>query len=389
MKKIVILSAFVLAGCFPEPEPIVGLDAKLIVASASPDYATSDIALIGNTEEKNDVVVENLVSTTNPSDIRIGFDGSSIYRLGRYGFDNVTKINLNTEQVALNVDWQYSVLGDDFSANPYDIILLNSQRGYVSRAGSVALWQINLSAAQESAFKEAEIDLSTLANAASGNSFMADMEVVDGKLFVLLTGLDDNWSATSNSRIAVINTATNELIDTDTTQAGVQGIDLPVRNASNFTLHQGLLYVSAVGDAYNYSDTTHKYSGGVVTVNTDTYASTLLIDDGDAASAPYGNVTQVTVSATNDVYFSGSASYGNDHLFVRTDLTGDIAEVKLGEGTYNISSLASRGAEVYVGVFAQADGSETAGIHVINATTQTPIRFIPMSFQPTQIVVVP
>jgi hypothetical protein len=386
MKKLLIIaSAVLLAACLPESNNSPLGSVNLAVAATSPDYATSDVILI-NTVLEIDEVFEQRIHTTNPADIAIAFEAGELFRLGRYGFDSVSKISIDTESDVVSVDWQRSVLGDDFSANPGDLLALSSRQAYVSRNGSKDLWVVNPAATTDADFLIEKIDLSAFANASSGNPHMADLEWLDGKLFVLLTGLNDSYAAAANSKVVVIDTSTNSLVDTDTSTAGVQAIELPVRNAGSFTLHDGVLYVAATGDAYNVVDPSGKYTGGIATLNATSFVTALLIDDGDLSAAPYGNISGVTVSANNDVYFSGSVSWGNDKVFVLRAGTSTPSEIVLGTNQYNIGDLLATDDALYVGVQAQSDGSENAGLKVIDLDDGTVNRLIELTYNPTQIL---
>ncbi|WP_287419863.1 hypothetical protein [Reinekea sp.] len=386
MKKLLIIaSAVLLVACLPEPNNSPLGSVNLAVAAASPDYATSDVILI-NTVLEIDEVFGQRIHTTNPADIAIAFEAGELFRLGRYGFDSVSKISIDTESDVVSVDWQRSVLGDDFSANPGDLLALSSRQAYVSRNGSKDLWVVNPAATTDADFLIEKIDLSAFANASSGNPHMADLEWLDGKLFVLLTGLNDSYAAAANSKVVVIDTSTNSLVDTDTSTAGVQAIELPVRNAGSFTMHDGVLYVAATGDAYNVVDTSGKYTGGIATLNATSFVTALLIDDGDLSAAPYGNITGVTVSANNDVYFSGSHNDGVDKLFVQRAGASAISEIDLGANSYNIGDLLATDDALYVGVQAQSDGSENGGLKVIDLDDGTVNRLIELTYNPTQIL---
>ena len=384
MKKLLILiaSSLVLSACLPEPNSDPVGPVSLAVAAASPDYSASDVILI-NPDPAGDEVIEQRIHTTNPSDIGIAFSANQLYRLERSNSDSISKIGTNSGGVL--IDWQRSVLGDDASANPYDLLALSTSLAYVARFDSNDLWVINPSASIGEDVLIEKIDLSAFANADSGNPRMADLEWVDGKLFILLTGLEDNWRAAANSKVVVIDTSNNSLVDTNTVIAGVQAIELPVRNAKEFALHNGVLYVAATGDAYN-SDTSLIYTGGIATLNTTSYATALLIDDGELGAAPYGNISGVTVSANNDVYFSGSVSWGNDKVFVLRAGTSTPSEIVLGTNQYNIGDLLATDDALYVGVQAQSDGSENAGLKVIDLDDGTVNRLIELTYNPTQIL---
>ena len=391
MKKLLILiaSSLVLSACLPEPNSDPVGPVSLAVAAASPDYSASDVILI-NPDPAGDEVIEQRIHTTNPSDIGIAFSANQLYRLERSNSDSISKIGINSGVVS--IDWQRSILGEDDSANPYNLLALSANLAYVARFNSKDLWVIDPSATDGEDVLVEKIDLSAFATASSGIPQMTDLKLVDGKLFVLLAGLADpdpsyynSTFALQNSKVVVIDTNTNSPLDTDALTAGVQAIELPVRNAKEFSLLNGVLYISASGDAYN-PDTSGKYTGGIATLNTTSYATALLIDDGDLSAAPYGNISGVTVSANNDVYFSGSVSWGNDKVFVLRAGTSTPSEIVLGTNQYNIGDLLATDDALYVGVQAQSDGSENAGLKVIDLDDGTVNRLIELTYNPTQIL---
>jgi len=390
MKSLLIIaSVLALVACLPTSNKGPVGPVSLAVAAASPDYKTSDVILI-NPDAELDEVIEQRIHTTNPSDIGIAVSLGQLYRLDRSTADSVSKIGINASVVS--IDWQRSVLGSDESANPADLLALSTNRAYVARFNSQDLWVINPSATIGEDVLIEKIDLSAFASASNGTPQMADLEWVDGKLFVLLTRLadpdPDNYNSTyalENSMVVVIDTNTNSPVDTDALAAGVQAIELPVRNAKEFSLHNGLLYIAATGDAYN-PDTSGKFSGGIATLNVTSYATALLIDDGELGAAPYGNISGVTVSASSDIYFSGSLGWGNDKVFVQRAGASTISEIVLGANNYNIGDLIATDDALYVGVHAQTDGSENAGLKVINLDDGTVNRLIELTYNPTLIL---
>ncbi|EAR11355.1 hypothetical protein MED297_20747 [Reinekea sp. MED297] len=362
-------------------------DPQLVMASASPDYATSDVLIVGETDVDTHALIEGKFATTNPSDIRLAAHNHSIYRLGRFSYDSATRIDMLFAFDLLKVDWQYSVLGEDASANPYDLVVKDKSTAYVSRYDSKTLWKVNPNAKNQDEFLIKEIDLSAYASASTGVPFMADMQLIDDKLFVVLVRLDASWGATANSKVVVIDTNSDTIVDTDTTTSGTQVIDLPVRNAGDFWYDGTNLYLSAVGDAYNYNDSTYKYTGGVVKLNPTDYSVSLEVDDGTTENAPYGNITNVAVH-NGDIYFTGSISYGNDKLWVLRQGNTTAIEISLGSGTFNISDVSVRNDNVYVSVFANATSGRSAGLKIVNPQSALVTDFIETDLNPTQILVI-
>jgi hypothetical protein len=382
------LTVAVLAACTPGPESVSidGFQAKLFVAAASPDYQTSDVVFVGDTEDESDVVIEQRVHTTDPGDIAIAQYQDNFYRLGRYGFDNITQIKLDAETSVVSLGWQFSILGDDSSANPLDMVFISEDRAYLSRQDSGSLWLVDPTATNEADFFISEIDLSGFSAGATSVPHMSDMILVGNKLFVVLTRLT-GFSALENSAVAVINTATNQVIDTDTSTIGTQIVDLPGRNASEVSYLNNKLYIVAAGDAYN-SDDTAKYSGGIYSVDVSSYAVETVLDDGDSTSAPYGNLVDLDVASNGDIYFVGRASWGDDKVYVIEVGQSEVDEIDLGDGSFNVGDIRSNALELYVGTHAQsAEPFADAGISVISRVTHSVTKQIATTFNPTQIIV--
>ncbi|MCK4512806.1 hypothetical protein KAW64_13760, partial [bacterium] len=133
-------------------------------------------------------------------------------------------------------------------SNPQDIAFVSESRAYVSRNESVLLYEVDptTGAVTDS------IDLSALADA-DGLPEMSGMALRGGLLFVAVQRLDRDyyWTPVPPSYLAVVDTATNELVDIDTVSPGIQGIELPATNPYRDILvdeNTGLLYVACSGN---------------------------------------------------------------------------------------------------------------------------------------------
>lgn len=361
-----------------------GIEPKLVVAAVAPDYGTSDVVIIGDTAFEDNVVAEGLIATTEITDIAVAVHDGDVYRIGRFGIDNVTRFSWNVFSSSVSTDWQYSVQGDDASANPYAMAFASTSKAYVARFASNHLWVVNPLAETEEDFYTTSIDLTAYANSSDDTPNASDVIIVGNKLFVLLQDLD-GFTPVVDSSVVVIDTTDEDVITT---------IDLDVRNAQSMMLaNDGLIYIDAVGDAYadlfgNTRPISGKYTGGIVSIDPTNYDRQLVLDDGNELDAPYNSITNVAVADNHDVFFSGSDFAGNDKLYV-LELGNTVAtEISLGNNLYNITDLAERDGSIYVGVQAQTDGSESAGLKVVNTTTQQVTDFIETVFNPTQIAVV-
>jgi len=90
-------------------------------------------------------------------DIVVATDGTSVYQLGRFLIDNITKYSLDDVTTPI---YQRSVAGMEASANPHDIVFVNETKAYLIRYDSPAVWIVDPSADSDELFKTGELDLS-------------------------------------------------------------------------------------------------------------------------------------------------------------------------------------------------------------------------------------
>lgn len=392
MKKLLMASAVIgLAACNPfQQTPIEGFQPHLMVAAASPDYTTSDVAFIGRTEEKSNVVVEQRIHTTDPSDISINVTTDAFYRIGRSGFDNLSKVALDAKNSTVSLAWQYSLKGqhETNNPNPHSTVSIGNNKAYVSRTDAKTLWVVNTNAARETEFLLTEIDLSIFSAPDTPVAHMTDMVLVDDKMFVLLQRLTGTgWSKSANefSAVAVIDVNTNTIIDTDSSTPGVQVITFGGVNGSELAYHNGNVYVSAVGNPWS-AGTADKYSGGIYSIDALDFSVQTVLDDGDDASHPYGNISGFDVTNEGDIYFVGSQGWGDDNLYFLEANGTEATKISLGEGLFNIGDVKHMFNNVYIGVHAQsAEPFNSAGVFVYSQTENKISSFIEMTYNPTQI----
>lgn len=405
------LAALSLAGCingangesdlttttFDVGELIVDPDRTIAAATASPDFSTSDVAFVRSFTDGSAAVTENALATTSPSDIAISVHGNSLYRLGRFGSDNLTKYSLSFGFVP-NQEWQYSVSEGGVSANPYTVVFESTSRAFLVQYGLPNLWIIDpsVSTSGEAGFKLGEIDLSTYAHVDSnGSPHMADAVISDGKLFVLMERLDADFSATKDSYLAVIDLATLNEIDTGQGDGGLKGINLSVKNAGHLDLQGNTLYIAARGNTA-FGATEGVYDGGIVTVDTSTYATSMLVDDGDDSSHPYGQIQKVEVVNEDHAFFVGRANWGDDTLYhfnpSQATPTGtavsDVQHVSIADIEHETlnDSAARYNDLVYVAVQSATSDPETRGrIEVVNVTDQSLIGTLELIYNPSDI----
>ncbi|MFH1278847.1 MAG: T9SS type A sorting domain-containing protein [Candidatus Eisenbacteria bacterium] len=132
-------------------------------------------------------------------------------------------------------------------SNPQDIAFATASKAYVTRYESVWLYEVDpgTGAIVDS------VDLSSFADA-DGLPEMAQTALWGGRLFVQVQRIDRNtWTPVSPAYLAVIDVATNALVDADPGLPGVQGIALAGKNPNGpmrLDADAGRLYVGCTGN---------------------------------------------------------------------------------------------------------------------------------------------
>lgn len=299
-----------------------------VVATVAADYSSGAHALISVDPVGGPRTVQNDLLPTI-SDIMVAAHKNYFYRLERFQADNITKFDLAAPSTPI---YQYSLLdtGETGSSNPHAMLFLNDQKAYLLRYGQTKAWIVNPSAASQAEFKLGELDLSSYADG-DGIPEMDSGVIVDGVLYIAMQRLDrDNgWVPSNTSYVALFDTATDTEIDTGVTNSdGVKGIPLPVKNsgAIQYLADNDTIYLQAAGDVGStWSGRDPEYSGGIVTIDPSTYATKILVDDGDAADHPHGNITGIAIVSADKGYFVGYAGWGDNTLYAFSPTTGTVS----------------------------------------------------------------
>lgn len=250
MKKLLTLTllSVALSGCFSSsssskketPKPLT--EGSYVIQTIAADYGSSAV-VTGNI--LGDRSVQNTLFADSNSDVGIATYKNFLYRLDKANAE-VTKLD-STQSLDTNL-WTLSVNenGESQSGNPYALTHIDDEKAYVVRYNSKDLWEIN-----QQGQKQASIDLSayaagyTTANQDTPNAMGAVS--YNNNLFVIMQRLDENYASTG-SYIAVIDSQTNEELETSQGENGLKGIKLNADNASDYDLHNGYLYVAGRGD---------------------------------------------------------------------------------------------------------------------------------------------
>ena len=215
------------------------------------------------------------------TDLRVATDGASVYQIGRFNLDTLTKYDARNTSEEI---FQYSVDGDETQSNPYEVIFVNETKAYVVRYGSAKVWIINpsVSSMEEEGFKIGELDLSAYDSGATPNASGAVL--AGDNLYVLMERLDETFAPSSVGYVAVFDTFTDEEINTGKGESGLLGIKLSTLNpgAIQYLEASDEIYVTGRGNIYgNTSVTGDPYQGGIETIDPATFDIDMLLDDGN------------------------------------------------------------------------------------------------------------
>jgi|SRR5690554_64273 len=342
MKRIIsltLLSLF-LTGCFSSSSsssnkatPLT--EGSYAVQTVAADYGSSAV-VTGNI--LGDRSIQQTILTSDKSDFTVSTYENIIYHIGRYQSDTIERFD--SSKSLETSEWIYSANDDaDASANVFKVVQISDNKAYVIRYGSNNIWVINPIANTQEAPVTARIDLSAYNNGQSV-PHMSDAVYYNGKLFVIMQRLDAALDPTT-SYIAVIDTTTDEEIDTSMGQTPLKGIPLDADNANDSALHEGYLYVAGRGD---FAES----SGAVNKINLDTYQVTKIADKdtftelNEPDNNRHVHIIDVAVVDNNNGYILVSVEDGYafnpaSHIYSFNPSTGEIGTELAATATNGIS----------------------------------------------------
>ncbi|MFH1680175.1 MAG: hypothetical protein ABIH26_05955, partial [Candidatus Eisenbacteria bacterium] len=166
-----------------------------------------------------------------------------IYVVNRLFADNIQVID---PESGFDTVLEFSV---GAGSNPQDIVFASDTKAYVSRYESTKLYEVNPSTG---AITDS-VDLSLFADG-DGLPEMSRMVLFGGRVFVQIQRIDrSTWTPLLPSYLAVVDAATNSLVDADPAAPGVQGIALRASNPNGpMVLDEGAgrIYVGETGSYF-------------------------------------------------------------------------------------------------------------------------------------------
>ena len=314
-----------------------------VAAMAASDYSSYGISAITVDPKAGPrIAINNLLAGPYGSTVKAF--GQYYYRIEQFQADSVTKVNVTSPNTPI---WQFSTqdTGEANSSNPYDLVFVNSSKAYLIRYGSTKAWIVNpsVSADNEAGFKIGELDLSAYADA-DGVPEMCGGVIANGKLFIVLQRLVD-WCPGDTAYVAVFDTATDTEINTGHGSGSMLGVPLNIKNPSaiQYVPQNNLIYVQGIGSypGSGACDPVYEYTGGIESINPVTYASSIVLDDGNATIHPYGAISGMLIASPTKGYFVGYAGWGDNTLYAFNPTTGDVSGALSGFQNINISGMNS------------------------------------------------
>jgi hypothetical protein len=315
MKKSVVVSLLLAAACgdniappagdpdaAPDPGPDAAVTAKAII-TAGDFNVTGTIATIALPSR---TVTANAVAGVAQGDPIIRRFGSEVVIVNRQGGDNVTVLDATTLQLV------GEQMATGAGSNPQDVAAVG-RKLYLPALGTTGVVVLN----RDQPATPTTIDLSAFD--ADGRPDCNSAYAVDNRVYVVCGILDSNFMARGNGRVAVIDAATDTVIDDF--DLGIQNPNGQVQRTPEDSVFGGDLLIPAVP---SYSD----FSQGClarVRVGADAAANGCVVTN----QALGGYPKRVAVSADGATLWVNVAGYATPPF---ADPFGRIVAVDLATG---------------------------------------------------------
>ena len=308
------------------------------------DYKTGELRWVINGKKLSEKSIAFI------QDSKVIANGSDLYVLERMGADNITKLNPKEleEKVEKAVVWQIPL---DDGANPTDVAF-SGENAWVALQNAVSLVRISTKDGKISK----SIKTTDFAYEGETSPYVADIELNDGKLYVLMQRymLDPaTWATTyPKGLLAIYDASTGDLKDT---------VQLLKKNPTAMTFFDGSLYVASQGEYNAAYGTDADEERGIEKVNLAEKKSELIVSGKTLGGGIYAFAAEHGIA-----YAAIYKSYGDVPL-AKIDLAAKTASTVEGIADAE-GSLAVKGGVVYVGdrssgaekVFVVKDGKASA-----------------------------
>lgn len=227
--------------------------------------------------------------------------GHFVYILQRKGSNSVVVLDSNRPDVPL-VNYSVNDPENTDEANPQDMAFVSNDKAYITRYGLNTLLIVN----PQTGTHLGTIDLSAFADS-DGIPEMDKMVLIGDRLYVSLQRLD-NFKASNDSYIVVIDTKTDQVVEAS---PGNDKIVLESRNPFGgmvFLASTHRIYLSSTGTFFSSFSTADDF-GGIEVVNPDTGLSEGILIPDDAFNGGMGNI--VILSETVAYATIGDTNFNN------------------------------------------------------------------------------
>ncbi|MBI5198187.1 MAG: hypothetical protein HZA19_06215 [Nitrospirae bacterium] len=249
------------------------------------DFSVGNLSTLTTTTPRT--ATKNVLGATGlHSDSAIRAFGGMVFVIQRFGANSIVVLDPNHPGVPLaNYTTNDPGTGSQQS-NPVDMEFVGSSKAYISRYGLNTILIVDpLTGAQLD-----KIDLSQFADS-DGLVEMDQMVIAKGKLYVALQRLN-NFSASNDSYVVVIDTATDQIVDVDSVTPGIQPIVLQGRNPLDLVYlpSTNRIYLANVGTFFTTfsTDSTADPFGGIEAINPDTNTTEGIVLADEAFRGPLG-----------------------------------------------------------------------------------------------------
>ena len=264
------------------------------------------------------------------ADIRAATHNEFYFIMEGQGLNRITCYDIQSLD---HVIWQYAAQDAEETEDtlPWDLISVSDHKAYLLRYGSNIAWIVDPLAETEAEFKTGELDFSAYDDG-DGSPEMCCGVVVDGKAFIALGRVDAD-GIPQTAYVSVVDTATDQFIDTNPDGDGFSGIPLSVQHpvSIQYLTETGSIYVLGSGTLLPQA----AYTGGIERIDPDSYTTDMVLDDGDGDSHPYGYFTGMAMISATDGFLIGAASETDQTLYHFNPATGAVDAVELNASDRN------------------------------------------------------
>ncbi|MBE0366275.1 cadherin repeat domain-containing protein [Pseudoalteromonas aurantia] len=341
-----------------------------VVQTVSPDFLGSEVVYIDPVQQS----VETGFYIKDASDYTLSTYKSDIYHIGRFNIDEITKYNRAAPDVAL---WSYSTQDsqDSVSRNPYSLVSLNDNKAYLIRYGSGKVWIVNPQATQAEDFKIGELDISHYAhNNANNTPTPSSAAILDGKLYIAMQRIDDNWTP-GIAYVAVFDTSTDTEIETNAlADDEFKGIPLVGRNPleNSVVTANDKVYVTSRS---SYSGTDLSLSR-IEEITPEDYSVRNIIDAQAIPESESAVIRASVIVSEEKGYFYSNQTFFSPEYHVKSTLH----EFNPTTGAVIASNIANTGDDAIVQLALDSanflwmgiNNPTTPGVDIINTADNTP-----------------